>query len=312
MTLQSYPEIVLLPRRPEIFSVKEVVAYEKLHGSNFRIGFPLGMTSLDQVQYGSKEVEYDPTGVVKFPLPRAIEWFKSRPEVLSRMWGVLQSYGFNEVVVFGEIFGPGIHAKGVKYSNGTEALFRAFDIMVGENLVTDDLFCEVITKMGLPMAPEVWRGPPSIEAFDALLNKPSHVAKENGIDDETNLAEGVVIRSTPLLRNVFGDWLIVKHKAPKFSEVAHAPTEKKGRVESQADVFAATYVTPGRVSNAVGRLQDRGVELKNTMQDMPVLLQEILLDLQKECDWPEGMGPKEMTGSVSRVLGPILRAHLTK
>jgi hypothetical protein len=33
----KYPEIVLLPRRPEIFAVKEVIATEKLHGSNFRM-----------------------------------------------------------------------------------------------------------------------------------------------------------------------------------------------------------------------------------------------------------------------------------
>lgn len=315
MPFERYPEIALLSRRPEILAVKEVIATEKLHGSNFRIGFPLGMASVDEVLFGSREVDYDPTNTeVKFPLPHAITWFKTRPELLTRMWEVIKSYGFNEVTVFGEAFGPGIKAKGVRYSEGQEMLFRAFDIMVGQNFLTYDLFCEVVDKMGLPRVPEVWRGEPSVENFDALLNRASVTAREHGITDEGNLAEGVVLRSNPLLRNVFGEWLIVKHKGGKFSEVAHAPREKKERVESPADVFVATFVTEGRVSNAVGRLSDRGIPVAGAMTDVPVLLVEILADLKKECsaEWPAGVDDKAMRGTISRVLGPLYRSMLEK
>lgn len=313
---KQYPEIALLSRRPEILAVKEVIAREKLHGSNFRVGFPLGMSNLDEVRFGSREVDYDPTSGVKFPLPKAIEWFKDQEGLLTKMWEALKSYGFNEVVVFGEIFGPGIQTKGVRYAPEGEMkpLFRAFDIMVGDNFLTDDaLLEEVIGKMGLTMPPEVWRGPPSIEAFDALLNKPSVTAKANGVDSDTNISEGVVIRANPMMRNAFGDWVMIKHKGTKFSEVAHASKEKKERVEGPADVFAAKYVTHGRVVNALGRLADRGVSLKGTMQDMPTVLAEVLADLHKECqtDWPEGVDDKSMTGSISRILGPIFRAQLT-
>lgn len=236
---QRYPEIALLPRRPEIFAVKEVIATEKLHGSNFRIYFPLGMTSIADVKFGSRETEHGTPGE-KFPLGAVVLMFQSKPELLTAMWETLKAYDFPDATVFGEAYGPGIKAKGVRYSEGQEVLFRAFDIMVGENFLTYDLFCEVTDKMGLGRVPEVWRGPPSIEAFDALLEKPSIQAKLNGVADENNLAEGVVIRSNPLLRNVFGEWLIVKHKAKKFSEVAHAPKPVKERTESPADVFAAT------------------------------------------------------------------------
>src|SRR5208282_3912980 len=113
MAFPKYPEIVLVGKRPEIFSVKQVVATEKLHGSNFRVHFPMGMTSLADVQYGSHEMEFGAEG---FPLGRAVQWFQARESLLGAMWEVIKSYGFPDATIFGEAFGPGIKAKGVKYS----------------------------------------------------------------------------------------------------------------------------------------------------------------------------------------------------
>jgi hypothetical protein len=309
--MHSYPEIALVKRRPEIFAVKEVVAYEKLHGSQFRLFFPIGMTSIDEVQYGSHETIYTPEG--DFPLGIAINWFKKRPELLTAMMDTIKAYGFSDVTVFGEAYGPGIKAKGVKYSLGQDMLFRAFAIMIGNNLATEDLLREMTTKMDLPLVTEVWRGAPTMENFDALLEKPSAESAINGLGSE-NIAEGVVIHSVPLLRNVFGEYLIVKHKSSKFSEVAQAPKDNTPRGPTPADNFALAYVTEGRVINAVGRLQDRGVVLANSMVDMPVLLTEIMLDLHKECqpEWDAAaLEEKQVRGSVSKVLGPIYRQMIS-
>jgi Rnl2 family RNA ligase len=316
MPIPKYPEVALLDKRPEIFSVKEVVATEKLHGSNFRIHFPLGMASLADVRYGSRDVEdTDPL----FPLRKAKEWFESRPDLLTTMWEVIKSYGFSDCTIFGEAYGPGIKAKGVKYATDDDKniRFRAFDIMVGEreSFVTYDLFIEIADKMSLPRVHEVWRGEPTKATFDALLEQPSHEGKLSGIDDPNNHAEGVVIRSNPLLRNVFGEWLIVKHKAGKFAEKAEAPTIKLPREATPGDAFVATYVTEGRVTNAIGRLADRGTPLKGDMTDMPALLAEIIADLHKECEveWKAtGMPDGTLKGSVSKVLGPLYRQMLTK
>ena len=310
MEFHKYPEIVLLGRRPEIFAVKQVVATEKLHGSSFRIGFPAGMVSTGEILFGSRELEYKPGE--SFPLGASVQYFKNHPNVLTSMWETLKSYGFSDVIIFGEAYGPGIKAKGVKYSNGTEVLFRAFDIMVAENFLTYDLFCEVVDKMGLPRVHEVWRGEPSREAFDALLGKVSVEGQRNGITDEKNLAEGVVIRSNPLFRNVFGEWLIFKHKNEHFSEVASAPKVKRTEA-TPAEIFAATYVTEGRLLNAIGRLEDRGVVLKKTMVDMPTLIQEIEKDLIKECSEVMTMAPgvvKQLTGAISKIVAPLYRKHL--
>lgn len=306
----KYPEIVLVDRRPEIFAVKEVVAVEKLHGSNFRLHFPCGMQKLDEVRYGSRETEYGVDPV--FPLTKVVNWWKSRENLLGTLWETIRSYGFSDATVFGESFGPGIKAKGIKYSEGTDLLFRSFNIMVGSNFVTHDLFHEIADKAGLPVAPVVWRGAPSLEAFDALLEQPSLVAKENGI---TDTAEGVVISSQPLLRNVFGEWLIVKHKSKKFSEVAFAPKEKIQREETPVDVFAAKYTTEGRLINTLGRLHDGGTALKGMMADMPIILQAMTADILKEGrhEWaPLGVPDKQLTGAVSKLLGALYREYLGK
>jgi hypothetical protein len=303
-----YPSIVSLDKRPEIFAVKKVVVTEKIHGSNFRVHFPLGMSSLADVKYGSHEMEHAPG--VDFPLGNAVQWFGARQDLLSSMWEVIKSYGFSDATVFGEAHGPGIKAKGVRYSTGQEMLFRAFDIMVGTNFVTYDLFVEITDKMLLPRVHAVWAGEPSMESFDRLLEKPSITAMRNGVDDDKNLAEGIVIRSNPLFRNVFGEWLIAKHKSKKFTEKAEAPKERGPREATPADTFAEMFVTEGRVRNAASRLQDRGVVLSDTMQDIPKLLQEIVADLHKECDaeWKAlGLPDKQLLGAASKVLAPIYR-----
>ena len=311
MPFPRYPDLVLLPRRPEIMSVKNVICCEKLHGSNFRVHLPLGMTNIDEIQYGSRDVETGPG--VDFPLKVAMQWFQSRPELLQRMFETIKSYGFSEVTVFGEAFGPGIHSKGVKYTDGQEMLFRAFDIMVGQNFLTHDLFCEVTEKMGLPRVPVVWSGEPTVENFDALLGKPSVQAALNGVQAENNIAEGIVIRSNPLLRDVFGQWLIVKHKWGKFSEVSRGPAEPRVHTVTPADNLATKYVTEGRLLNALGRLQDRGQVLTKTMKDMPIVLAEMVADIRKECDpaeWEQVGSEKQFSSSISKILGPIYRKSL--
>jgi Rnl2 family RNA ligase len=311
--MEKYPSIVNLTDCPEIFSVKEVIATEKLHGSNFRLFFPCGMKSIEEIGYGTRDVEYG-VGDQKFPLGSTLNMLKSNPDLLTRMMEVIKTYGFSDVTVFGEAHGPGIKAKGVRYATGQEPLFRAFDIMVAKNFVTYNLFDELCGEVGLPMVPKVWVGEPTQANFDALLEQPSVVGRLNGFGDD-NIAEGVVIRSNPLLRNVFGEWLICKHKCAKFSEVATAPKEKIPRGPTAADDFAAKYVTEGRITNAIGRIQDSGTELTNSMKDMPTLLGAVCADLVKDCSTEMGeLGITEASikGNVSRVLGPIYREMLAR
>ncbi len=314
-TFHKYPELVTLDKRPEILSVKQVVATEKLHGSNFRVLFPAAMTSPDEVRFGGRNEVFAP-GDHGFYGGKAVRWFTSRPELLLRMMEVFASYGFSDVAVYGEICGAGIQ-KGVRYATTDEALFRAFDIMVGDNFVTYDLFVTLCEAMGLPRVPEIWRGEPSLAAFDALLEKPSTEGQRNGVAAEDNVSEGVVIRSNPLLRDVFGSWLIIKHKSEGFAEVARKRPDRAGApARGPMDEFAETFVVRGRLVNALGRLRDAGEKLAQAMDDVPVLTRAVVDDLHKEQEpaWQAlvaaGFTDKQIRAVVTRTVASVYKRVL--
>ncbi len=310
----KYPELVRLDRRPEILAVKEVVATEKIHGTNFRVFFPEGIKSVDEVEYGGRNEEFG-TGETSFYGGRPVRWFKEQRDLLERMMETFAAFGFAGVTVFGEAFGAGVQ-KGIRYTTDDRILFRAFDIAVAESFLSYDLFGEICEKAKLPRVPEIWRGEPSRAAFDALLEKNSVEAERNGVTAETNISEGVVIRSNPLLRDTFGSYLIIKHKSEKFAEVAKSDANKPRADSSAATTFAQTFVTPGRVINALGRLKDAGKPVVNDMQDMRELVPAMFADLQKECmpEWNEtlaaGMSEKQIRGEVTKQLGIVYRRML--
>jgi Rnl2 family RNA ligase len=310
----KYPELVLLNKRPEILAVKEVIATEKLHGTNFRVFFPAEMTSIADVQFGGRNEEFGTDDGGKFYSGRPVQWFKSQPELLEKMWSIFKERGYSDVVVYGEVCGAGIQ-KGVRYVTDREILFRAFDVRIGENFVTHNLFVEICDAVGLPRVPEVWRGEPSLAAFDALLEQPSLEGQRNGVSDERNLMEGVVIRSNPLLRNVLGEWLIIKHKSEKFAEVAKASDKQRADL-TPVEIFARTYVVRGHIINSLGRLRDAGAPLVNGMEDMPRLVPAMMADLHKECVEElqvlvtQGFSEKQIRSAVSKMLAVVYRRML--
>ncbi len=312
----KYPEIVELDKRPEILAVKEVIATEKLHGTNFRLFFPAAMTSLADVQFGGrKEVFKSAADSQKFYNGHPVDWFKRQPELMQRLSDCFRERGYSDTIVYGEIYGAGIQ-KGVRYTPGTDLCFRAFDLRIGENLVTHDLFVELCEATELPYVPEVWRGEPSREGFEALLEKPSWEGQRNGIDDADNVMEGVVIRSNPLLRTVCGQWLIIKHKSEKFAEVSQQKIRREKRDLSPVQTFARTYVLRGRILNAIGRLHDAGTPVSNSMADMSHLVAALLEDLHKERkpEWQalleQGFSHTQIQRAVSTTLATVYRRLL--
>ena len=57
-------------------------------------------------------------------------------------------------MVYGEFCGTSIQ-KGGRYTQGEAMIFRTFDIRLGDNLVTHDLFVEICEATDLPSVPEV-------------------------------------------------------------------------------------------------------------------------------------------------------------
>ena len=311
----KYPEIVGLEKRPEILAVKEVVATEKLHGTNFRVFFPEGMASVEEVQFGGRNDVFTTEQGQDFYGGRPMRWFAARRDLLERAWGLFQERGYYSVILYGEIAGPKVQ-KGVLYTTGDEVIFRAFDIRIGASLVTYSLFLEICDAIGLPHVPEVWRGEPSLAAFNALLEQPSLEGRNGGIPSEDNIMEGVVIRSNPLLRTVYGEWLIIKHKSTKFAEVAKVKIRQDRKDLTPVQTFARTYVLRGRIINTLGRLRDANVSVTDGMEDMRHLAPAIIEDLHKECEpeWQaliaQDFSDKEIRSAVSKTLAGVYQRML--
>ena len=85
---------------------------------------------------------------------------------------------------------------------------------------------------------------------------------------------------------------------------------------SSATTFAETFVTRGRIINALGRIRDAGKTVHDDMQDMPNLVPAMHADLLKEClaEWNEaiaaGVTDKQLRGEVTKALGAVYRRFL--
>lgn len=312
----EYPSIATLKTRREILKAKEVVACEKLHGTNFRLLFPAGITSPDQVVFGSRDRVLgtaDSEEAQKFYNGRPVKWFTERRELLAKLIAEFASRGYGDTILFAEACGSSIQG-GVLYSKRHTILVRSFDIMVEGVFVDYDTFVEVADGTGMPRVPEIWRGVPSQEAFDALLERASVEAAINGVVDGCNIWEGVVIRAIPMGKTRSNHWLIIKHKSKKFDEVvANGIRLEKLRLEPCV-LFAKRYVVEGRMLNVLGRLRDHNTELKGEMSDMQFIGPAMLADVRKEAgdDWQAlidlGFLNEEVERPIKSEAGAVYRA----
>lgn len=320
----KYPSIRPLYKAAEILSCDEVVATEKIHGTNFRIFIPAGSKSVDDIRFGGRNQMFEP-GDDGFFKGRCVAWFKSRPELLERMIDLIGD-GTPDVTIYGECYGSGIQ-KGVVYATDDRVEFRAFDIMLSsgteQQLIDYDWFMDLCESIGLPTVPAVYRGKPSLGQLNELLERNSVVAKQAGVELPKNVSEGVVVRPTKMFRNDHGELVLVKHKSDAFAEAASHPKTTKLTPEllvasGAAKAFSEQFVTPGRVSNVLGHLRASGVELVGGMPDMAAIMPAIIADIRKECaeEWAaavaNGATDKAIGSSVNATLGKVYRRMLNE
>lgn len=309
MEFFKYPSLPLLHAREDILRADKAVATEKLHGTNFRIRFPRGITSIDQVEYGSKDHTFgngnDPALMKSFYNGAPVAWFKQRPELLEAMIVAFGRRNLADVILFGEFCGTPVQI-GVLYDLLHKMFFRGFNLMAGADFLAYDLFSEICQEAGVPTVPLIWRGKPSREAFDALLEQPSAEAARNGIVNGCNISEGVVIQADPLIRSR-GKWLIIKHKSAKFSEYEREGIQRERARLGPTRALAAAVVTRGRMLNVRGHLRDNAVPLNNEMPDLRVLTPAVVADVRKECD--DDLAALRAEGFLDKEIDEALRAQ---
>ena len=140
-----YTSIENIQRHPNILkSGEEVIITEKLHGTNCRIGRINGeyMAGSHKVQRKAGEGLY---------------W-----QFFDKVKPLLDAIG-GDVIIFGEIFGPGV--QDMDYGLSIKG-FRAFDIVMNGRYMDYDWFKAICSNHNVEIVPELYRGPFSPEVVE--------------------------------------------------------------------------------------------------------------------------------------------------
>lgn len=190
----NYTDIENLQNFPNIFKEgEEVVVDEKIHGSNCRVGLirhpdPETGEMIWQYMAGSHSVrrkELDQKGnTSRYWLPLQSNALKSLLEFL------LTNHNDN-IVVFGEIYGPGV--QDMHYGRN-EIGFRVFDISVGGKFLDYNLKSKALDFFEIETVPFVYRGPFSLDKMNELVDGPTLICSADKIKEPFKGREGIVIR----------------------------------------------------------------------------------------------------------------------
>ncbi|HEX8912554.1 MAG TPA: RNA ligase (ATP) [Humisphaera sp.] len=175
----SYTDVENLRNFPSILEPGEpVVATEKVHGTNCRVGMVEG-----EWMAGSMEVRRQRPA--DEALPGSTYWFPTTvPGVRALVEDAARTA--KQVVLFGEVFGSGIQS--LSYGAVGRYGFVAFDLLVDGKYEGAADFAGRCKAFGVPTAPVVYEGPFSLAAIKAVSGGRTTFA---GAD---HIREGVVVR----------------------------------------------------------------------------------------------------------------------
>lgn len=175
-----YTDIENLRNYPNIFQEnEEVIAVEKIHGTNCRIGKIRSSIEWEKVA-GSRTVQR------KF-VEGSIYWYPWTLDSINRLCDHLQTIANNIFCVYGEVFG---NLQSLKYGNNNGISFRLFDISIDGRFLDYSDLEKLCIEFSVDMAPVIYRGPYSIDKIREISSGKSLIPGAN------HIREGVVVRPT--------------------------------------------------------------------------------------------------------------------
>lgn len=201
---------------------EEVVATEKIHGRNVRIGFVSTGDGKRAFCLGSR------TYRKKDPHWEDLKhhWRDLSPYEGILYWSVLpdtnvvrlldnlsKDDGGKTVIVFGEIYGQGVQS--LHYGCNKKKGFRAFDIYVDGDYLDYDAFVEQCDQAGVEAAPALYRGPFDLAKIQEISSGRSTLPGAN------NIREGVVVRTVKERRDPALGRVVLKFISPEYDLSKH-------------------------------------------------------------------------------------------
>jgi RNA ligase (TIGR02306 family) len=210
---RKYTDVENMRNFPDLFQQgEEVVATEKAHGTNSRCGKIDG-----ELMAGSMELRRKKPADEE-DYKKNTYWFPLSIPNVRKMIDYL-SLTSNQVIVYGEVYGPSIQP-GYAYDVLQGHIgFKVFDILVDSNFLNHDEVLSACIPFGVEMVPELYRGPFSIDAIKKVADGPSQIGCGSPF------REGVVVRPVIerfhpvigrlILKYVGSEYLLSKHSDSK-------------------------------------------------------------------------------------------------
>lgn len=176
----SYTDVENLRNFPAVFADgEEVVATEKVHGTNCRVGLIEG-----ELMAGSMEVRRQRPADEQ-ALASNTYW---HPLTLPGVRDLLDDLGrtSRQVILFGEVYGSKV--QNLAYGRKGRFGFAAFDLLADGRYLDVDAFADACGRHGVPTAPVVYRGPYALDRVRAVSGGGTVLG------DGEHIREGVVVR----------------------------------------------------------------------------------------------------------------------
>ena len=194
----QYTSIENIQRYPDAMPEgTQVVVTEKIHGTNSRIGLIKVDDEHQQLVAGSHKV--------RRKYGEGLYWSFVDDEMKRKLMLLSTAYGDADVILFGEIFGPGV--QDMQYGQREKA-FRIFDISVNGTYLNYGNLLHVCQQMEWQMVPTLYVGPFNQSVVDDNTHGETMF---DGVTGKFKGREGIVIK--PLEEqhsDVLGGRMIVK------------------------------------------------------------------------------------------------------
>lgn len=281
----------------EELGVRDWIALEKVHGSNF------SFIAENHYKEGVSVTPAKRSSTIGKNAAGRYEFYNCHDVVEMYKGAVVELSEFFEssLQIYGELYGEGVQ-KEIDYGPKD---FVAFDIMLHDGKFLPHETVEIAcSRVGIPVVPEIARG-----TLDEMLN----VEREfNSViaSGDSQVAEGLVIK--PLTQDVYlnnGSRAIIKNKSQKFSEKKNKAHKKPFKLpDNVTPIFEhfVTYLNANRLNNVLSKVgcvsqKDFGKVTGMLVQDAKEEFERDEYEIDKD-DW------ELMAKSVGREASTVIRA----
>ena len=293
----KFPSLENTYRQKEIDKIQSMmikdkwVVTEKVHGANFSFWMTEEHLSVEGIGLCSavvikcaKRSGWIEDGEKFFNYQHVLEKYR---DSLERLYYHLSgTHGYNEVVVFGELYGGNIQS-GMCYPE--EQDFIAFDLKCDGIARTKTTSFDILNSFEIPTAPIIGvfdsleESLMVNESFDSLLIRDGF----SGVDQHKE-SEGVVIEPNTPVFEPNGSRIYLKKKTKRFLEKSGKPTIKHKQPTKLSPVVeevlnrSLPYICENRFNAVTSKIGE--VTIKDIGKVMGLMTQDIIVDMEKDLD----------------------------